>query len=296
MPFPRKMKTDVSVILLTAVALLMSTLFVKEGPFLRAAASPAPQPDGNACSNVQSSLRAATAAGWQSFAGDPLLVLAARQPNPHLPSPSYKRNVHSSVGAWAAGLSVCRPASPQCPRNAPTPPGCCTANSKVMSNRKAELVRSYESSIDARKHASAHQVNIAVEGGPHKSSNVHKTLFVLAASQRNPNLPTPSHQRNIHSSVEASLSMCPPAAPQCPSNAPTPGCCTEKSKEEEQVKANGKAELMRSYESSIDAGKHASAHHINMAVEGGRFRDSVAAHTHPLDVPRNQLALEPSIV
>jgi len=45
------------------------------------------------------------------------------------------------------------------------------------------------------------------------------------------------------------------------------------------VKANGKGELMRNYESSIDAGKHASAHHINMAVEGGRFRDSVASHT-----------------
>jgi hypothetical protein len=285
MPYPRKMKTNVSVILLTAVALLMSTLLLKEGPFLRVAASPAPQPDGNARSNIQSSLKAAAAGGWQSFGGDgrnPLLVLAARQPNPHLPTPSHKRNIHSSVGAWAAGLSVCRPASPQCPRNAPSPPGCCTANSKVISNGKAELVRNYESSIDARKHASADQVNIAVEGEPHKSSNVHNTL-----PQPNPHLPTPSHQRNVHSSVEASLSMCPPAAPQCPGNAPSPpGCCKAKSEEEQQVKANGKGELMRSYESSIDAGKHASAHHINMAVEGDRFRDSVTAHTQSFKCTR----------
>ena len=45
------------------------------------------------------------------------------------------------------------------------------------------------------------------------------------------------------------------------------------------MKANGKGELMRNYEISIDVGNHASAHHINMAVEGGRFRDSVASHT-----------------
>ena len=143
MPFLRKMKTNVSVILLTAVALLMSTLLLKDGRFLRVAASPAHQPDGNARSNIQSSLKAAAAGGLQSFGGDghnPLLVLATRQPNPHLRTPSHKPDVHSSVGAWAAGLSVCRPASPQCPRNAPTPPpGCCTANSKVMSNGKAEL-------------------------------------------------------------------------------------------------------------------------------------------------------------
>jgi hypothetical protein len=81
-----------------------------------------------------------------------------------------------------------------------------------MSNGKAELVSNYESSIDAEKHASAHQVNIAVEGRPHKSSNVHNALLVAAAAQPNPHLPTPSHQRNVHSSVEASLSMCPPAA------------------------------------------------------------------------------------
>ena len=56
--------------------------------------------------------------------------------------------------------------------------------------------------------------------------------------------------------------------------------------EEQQVKANGKGELMRNYESSIDAGKHASAHHINMAVEGDRFRDSVTAHTQSFKCTR----------
>ena len=79
-------------------------------------------------------------------------------------------------------------------------------------------------------------------GGDGHSGNHHNPLLVLADPKLNPHLPTPSHHRNVHSSVEASaageLSTCPPAAPQCPIHAPTPGCCTAKSKQEQQVKAN----------------------------------------------------------
>ena len=71
---------------------------LRKAPFYGVTASPAPQPDGNDRSNIQSSLKAVAAGGWQSSEGDghnPLLVLATRQPNPHLPTPSHKWNVHS---------------------------------------------------------------------------------------------------------------------------------------------------------------------------------------------------------
>lgn len=173
MPFPRKMKTNVSVILLTALALLMSTSFFKEGPFFLVAASPANQPNGNVptpprphkSSNVPSALK------------------AAPQPNPHVPTPPHQRNVHSSVGLWAArAVPGCPPASPQCPRNAPSRPGCCPSDSKEQQqlkvNGKAEFLRNYESSIDAGKHAPADHISIAVEGRRFDDSQaVHTQSF-----------------------------------------------------------------------------------------------------------------------
>jgi len=159
MPFPRKMKTNVSVILLTALALLTSTSFFKEGSFLLVAASPANQSNGNVAtppgphksSNVRPSLK------------------AAPQPNPHVPTPSHQGTVHYSVGVWAArAVTKCPPASPQCPANAPSPPGCCPSDSKeqqqLKANGKAEFLKNYESSIDAGKHAPADHISISVEG------------------------------------------------------------------------------------------------------------------------------------
>ena len=160
-----------------------------------------------------------------SFKAGPLLVFAAgTQPTQHVPTPpghhhnpllvladlpipSHHRNVHYTIEASAAvELSTCPPVAPQCPKHAPTP-GCCTAKSKEEEQVKA---------------------------------NGKAQLLVLADPKPIPHLPNPSHQRNVHSSVGVSaageLSMCSPAAPQCPQNAPTPGCCTANSKE-----ANGKA-------------------------------------------------------
>lgn len=174
------MKTNVSIILLTALALLMSTSFFKEGPFFLVAASPANQSNGNV----------------------------------------------------------------------PTPPG------------------------------------------PHKRSSVRSSL--KAAPQPNPHVPTPSHQRTIHSSVGVwaarAVSKCPPALPQCPPNAPSPRCCPSDSNEQQQLKVNGKAEFLRNYESSIDAGKHAPADHISIAVEGRRFDESQAAHTQSFKSSRKLIA------
>jgi len=159
MPFPRKMKTNIFVILLTALALLMSTSFFKEGLFFLVAASPTNQSNGNV----------------------------------------------------------------------PTP-------------------------------------------GPHKGSNVRSSL--KAAPQPNHHVPTPSHQRKC-----TAVRKCPPAKPRCPPNAPSPGCCPWDLKEQQQLKVNGKAEFLRNYEGSNDAGKHAPADHSSISVEGRRFDGSEAAHT-----------------
>ena len=151
------MKTNVSVIVLTVVALLMSTLLFKEGPFLLVAASPAPQSNGNVPTPPQpnKSSNVPTPPG----------------PNPHVPTPSHQRNVHSSDGAWAGRrLDVCKPGLPQCGGKAPSPPeSCCPSPSKeqqhVKVNGKAALLRNYDSSIVSGKHAPADHINIAVEGG-----------------------------------------------------------------------------------------------------------------------------------
>ena len=61
----------------------------------------------------------------------------------------------------------------------------------------------------------------------HKSSNVRSSL--KATPQPNPHVPTPSHQRNVHSSVGVwaarAVPECPPASPHCTPNAPSTGCC-----------------------------------------------------------------------
>ena len=108
-------------------------------------------------------------------------------------------------------------------------------------------------------------------------------------SNPNPHVPTPSHQHNVHSTVEASaailpvLATCPPAS-RCSPSVPTPGCCSLQSKEEQQVKVNGKGELMRNYRTSITTAKHALAEHMNTHASADHIRrgplvDSLAFHT-----------------
>ena len=194
-----KTKTNAYVLVVSAVALLMTTMLFKEGPLLVVAASPGPQhdksvptpPTSHKNSNVRSSVKAAAAGGRQLHRGDgpsgprhnPLLVLASPQSNTNVPTL----------------------ASPQPNPNVPTP---------------------------------------------------HKPLLVLASPQPNPNVPTPPKQRPVQSSAAVRHAGCSPR-PSCESNVPTPGCCSPKSKKEQQVKLNGKAEIIRNYQNSINAGKHA---------------------------------------
>ena len=182
-----KTKTNAYVLVVSAVALLMTTMLFKEGPLLVVAASPGPQhdksvptpPTSHKNSNVRSSVEAAAAGGRQLHRGDgpsgprhnPLLVLASPQPNPNVPTP-------------------------------------------------------------------------------------HNPLLLLASPQPNPHVPTPPKQRPVQSSAAVRHARCSPR-PSCEPNVPTPGCCSPKSKKEQQVKLNGKAEIIRNYQNSINAGKHA---------------------------------------
>jgi hypothetical protein len=210
MPLPMKMKTNTYVLVVSAVALLMTTMLFKEGPLLVVAASPGPQhdtsvptpPTSHKNSNVRSSGKAAAAGGRQLLRGDgpsgprhnPLLVLASPQPNPNVPTP------HNPLLLLA---------SPQPNPHVPTPP-------------KQRPVQS----------------------------------LLLASPQPNPHVPTPPKQRPVQSSAAVRHAGCSPR-PSCEPNVPTPGCCSRKSKKEQQVKFNGKAEIIRNYHNSINAGKHA---------------------------------------
>lgn len=106
-----------------------------------------------------------------------------------------------------------------------------------------------------------------------KSSNVHSSVEAAAAvgglslwqslpsGQPNQNVPQPPPEhksRNVHYSFEEAATKGPPG-PHCNPNVPT--CPPSRpTKREQQLKVNGKSELMRNYETSINAGKHASAH------------------------------------
>jgi hypothetical protein len=69
--------------------------------------------------------------------------------------------------------------------------------------------------------------------------------------------PRPQHKSNsVHSSFEEVA-----AGSQCNKHVPTPCPPTPQAKKEQQVKGNGKAELMTNYQTSINAGKHASTYH-----------------------------------
>jgi hypothetical protein len=101
-----------------------------------------------------------------------------------------------------------------------------------------------------------------------KSSNVHSSVEAAAAvgglalyqslpggqPSRHVPQPPPEHKStNVHYSFEEAAGLhCNPNVPTCPPSPPT--------KREQQLKVNGKSELMRNYETSINAGKHASAH------------------------------------
>ena len=68
--------------------------------------------------------------------------------------------------------------------------------------------------------------------------------------------PRPQHKSSsVDSSFEevAAGSQCNNHVPTCPPS--------RQAKKEQQVKGNGKAELMTNYQTSINAGKHASAYH-----------------------------------
>jgi hypothetical protein len=201
----------------SAVALLMTTMLFKEGPLLVVAASPGLQhdtsvptpPTSHKNSNVRSSVKAAAAGGRKLLRGDapsgprdnPLLVLASPQPNPNVLTP-------------------------------------------------------------------------------------HNPLLVLASPQPNPNVPTPPEQRPVQSSAAVRHVGCSPR-PSCEPNVPTPGCCSPKSKKEQEVKFNGKA---GNYQNSINDGKHASADQINIAVRRGLFHDSLPVNTEPIKSTRKLIA------
>jgi hypothetical protein len=101
-----------------------------------------------------------------------------------------------------------------------------------------------------------------------KSSNVHSSVEAAAAvgglalyqslpgGQDNQHVPQPPPEHkstNVHYSFEEAATHCNPHVPTCP---PT----KREQQQQQQLKVNGKSELMRNYETSIDAGKHASAH------------------------------------
>lgn len=163
-------ETPVSALAVAAIALLMTTLLFNETPVLVVTASPAPQHHQNVptppglrlSSNVPSSIKTTATGRWKSLGGDgpsrldrsPVHVIAAPQPNCHVPTPSHPFYFHSSVQKSAAGqLATCTP-SPQCNGHVPTPE-CCNQESKeeqqVVVNRKAGLMRDYYTSMNTAK-------------------------------------------------------------------------------------------------------------------------------------------------
>jgi hypothetical protein len=103
-----------------------------------------------------------------------------------------------------------------------------------------------------------------------KSSNVHSSLEAAAAvggltlyqslpgGQHNQHVPQPPPE---HKSTKVHYSFEEVAGPHCNPNVPTcPPSRPTKREQQQQLKVNGKSELMRNYETSINARKHASAH------------------------------------
>ena len=244
-----KTKTNAYVLVVSAVALLMTTMLFKEGPLLVVAASPGPQhdtsvptpPTSHKNSNVRSSVKAAAAGGRQLHRGDgpsgprhnPLLVLASPQPNPNVPTPHNPLLVLASP---QSNTNVPTLASPQPNPNVPTPHNPLLVLASPQPN-----------------------TNVPTPASPQPNPNVptpHNPLLLLASPQPNPNVPTPPKQRPVQSSAAVRHARCSPR-PSCEPNVPTPGCCNPKSKKEQQVKLNGKAEIIRNYQNSINAGKHA---------------------------------------
>jgi hypothetical protein len=141
-----KMKTSVSVLIVAALTLLMTTLLFKEV----SATCRQRHMITDKSINVQSPVEAAAATAeglalWQS--------LQHAQPNsdvPKPPSPHKSSNVHSSIEAAAAqgppGLRCSKNIPKSCPPSRPT-----QEEQQVKVNGKAEIT-----SINAGKQASAH--------------------------------------------------------------------------------------------------------------------------------------------
>lgn len=226
-PLLIKMKATVSTLVVAALALLMTTLLFKESPLVVVAASPGPQPHQNVptppglslSKNVRSSVKAVASGGWKSLRDDghnPMLILAAPQPNRHVPTPSHKFNLHSPIEESAAGRYATRTPSPHCNVHVPTP-GC-----HLQKSRKEQQLHVL----------AAPQPNRHVPTPP-KQLNVDSSIEESAAGRSATR--TPSPRCNVH--------------------VPTPGCRNQNSKEEQQLMVNGNAERASGNDINIDIGR-----------------------------------------
>jgi len=137
-----KMKTNVSVLLVAALTLLITTFSFMEV----SATCRQRQMITDKSSNVHSSVEAGGLALCQS--------LPSGQPNNHVPLPPPEQK--SRKISFEKGASRKSP-GPQCNRHVPTcpPSGQAKKEQQVKASGKAELLTNYQTSINDGKHASA---------------------------------------------------------------------------------------------------------------------------------------------